>query len=462
MAERARSRLVDFEVATNPRYKPNWHHEKIARELEHIEQFGDRDYKILIVTVPPRHGKSQQCSIDFPAWYLGRNPQKEIIIASYSAELAHTFGAKTRDKVDSEQFRAIFPEVRLKEDDKAKGAWRTNKGGGYMAAGVGGPITGRGGNILLVDDPVKNREEAESEVMREKNWDWFTSTAFTRLEPKGVAIVIMTRWHLGDLAGRIIEHPEMKRRVKIIRLPALAETDGLRRKAGQALWPERYDEKAMAEIKNTVGPYDWQALYQGNPILTEKQEFKTPWYKYIDEEELEMKETAKFLTVDTAMSKRTQADHCGFVDNSVDNENFWNFKAWRARLGPEELVDALFSLHESRHYTAIGIERTAYTDGLKPFLDSEQRLRKRFLPIVELKHNETAKEIRIRGLIPRYAAGSIRHVRGRCEPLEEEQMQFPAGMKDDVLDAAAYQLQLAGVRKGGVTVHRGKGGFQNR
>lgn len=452
----ARSNLVAFEIATNSRYNPNWHHEKIAQELEHIEAFGDRDYKILIVTVPPRHGKSQQCSVDFPAWYLGRNPQKEIIIASYSAELAHTFGAKTRDKVDSEQFRAIFPEVKLKEDDKAKGAWRTNKAGGYMAAGVGGPITGRGGNILLIDDPVKNREEAESEVMREKIWDWFTSTAFTRLEPQGVAIVIMTRWHMGDLAGKIIEHPELKKRIKIIRLPAIAEINGKRRKAGEALWPGRYSEKALAEIKNAVGPYDWTALYQGNPILTENQEFKPAWYRYRDEAEVSVMETANYLTVDTAMSKKTQADHCGFCDNSVDKENFWNLRAWRAKLGPEELVDALFALHETRHYTAIGIEKTTYTDGLKPFLDSEQRKRGRFLPIVELKHNQTSKEIRIRGLIPRYASGSIFHVQGQCEPLEEEQRQFPAGMKDDVIDATAYQLQLVGEKKGGISVYRPK------
>ena len=111
------------------------------------------------------------------------------------------------------------------------------------------------------------------------------------------------------------------------------------------------------------------------------------------------------------MSKASQADYCGFCDNSVDSEQFWNVKAWRARLNPNELVDALFALHETRKYTSIGVEKTAYLDGLKPFLDSEQRLRGRFLPIVELKHNQTAKEIRIRGLIPRYAAGSIRHLK---------------------------------------------------
>ena len=465
MAQRAREYLVDFQIATNPLYEPNWHHEKIARELEHIAKHCDRDYKILIVTVPPRHGKSQQCSIDFPAWFLGNDPTKEIIMASYSAELAETFGGKTRDKVDSLEYKVIFPGVRLREDEKARGRWTTNKGGGYVSAGVGGAITGRGANILFIDDPVKNREEAESEVYQEKTWEWFTSTAFTRLSPNGVVVLIMTRWHMRDLAGRLMDDPDLAEMTKILKFPAIALKGGSMRKEGEALWPTRYTLEALNKTKMAVGPYDWSALYQCSPVLTEKQEFKPDWYKEISEEAVNSKQTNNFLTVDTAMSKRTQADYCGFCDNSVDKENFWNFKAWRSRLGPEELVDNLFALHERRHYTAIGIEKTTYTDGLKPFLDSEQRKRGRFLPIVELHHSMTSKEIRIRGLIPRYASGSIRHIKDQCDALVEEQMQFPNGLHDDVLDAAAYQLQLvdAGGKKG-MSINRPKsgGGFSSK
>lgn len=443
----AREHLIDFEIVTDPDYKPNWHHEKIALELEHVEKHGDRDYKVLIITVPPRHGKSRECSIDFPAWFLGRNPKKEVIMASYSAELAQTFGGKTRDRVDSLQYKVIFPGVRLREDQKAKGNWSTKQGGGYMAAGVGGAITGRGADVFIIDDAVKNREEAESEVYREKNWDWFTSVAFTRLHPKGVMIVIMTRWQVDDLAGRIMESVELSAMTKVLKFPAISNKSGLNRKVGEPLWPERYDLEALMEIKAAIGPYDWAALYQCDPVLTEKQEFKPEWYIYVDEQEVLSKETRNYLTVDTAMSKKAQADYCGFCDNSIDRENFWNIKAWRSRLGPEELVDNLFSLHEQRHYSSIGIEKTAYTDGLKPFLDAEQRKRNKFLPIVELKHNQTSKEIRIRGLIPRYATHSIRHIKGRCDDLEEEQMQFPNGLHDDILDAMAYQDQVAGAKK---------------
>lgn len=438
----ARNHLVDFSIATNPRYEPNWHHDLIGRELEHIEHVGDRDYKILVISVPPRHGKSQQGSIDFPAWFLGRNPHKEIITASYSAELAQDFGGKTREKVASEEYQFIFPEVRLREDERARGRWRTGQGGSYTAVGVGGSATGRGAHIFLIDDPVKNREEAESEISPERIWDWFTSVVFTRLEPHGVIIVIMTRWSMNDLAGRIITHPELSKRTKVITLPAIAEFDDANRKKGDPLWPAKYPLPALVEIKNAIGPYDWSALYQGSPILSEDQEFKPAWIKRITERELSMLNCRRFLTIDTAMSKKTQADYTGFCDNAVSKENFWHFRTWRAKLGPEELVDAIFTLHQNNRYERIGIEKTAYLDGLKPFLDSEQRKRNRFLPIVELEHKQTSKEIRIRGLIPRYASGSIFHVDGQCGALEEEQQQFPVGVHDDVLDAAAYQLQI--------------------
>lgn len=452
----ARNYLVDFEIATNPLYDPNWHHEIIAKELEHIEAVGDRDYKILIVSVPPRHGKSQQCSIDFPSWYLGRNPRKEVITASHTAELAQTFGGKTREKMEAEPFKAIFPKVYLREDERAKGHWRTNVGGGYLSVGVGGPITGHGANVILIDDPIKNREEAESETYREKHWDWFTSTAFTRLEPGGVIIVIMTRWHMDDLAGRILQHPELSKRTKLINFRAISVFDELpHRTANHSLWRKKYNLNALKEIRSAVGPYDWSALYMGSPILTENQEFKAAWHRYVTEREIEVMNVRRFLTIDTAMSKSNQADFTGFCDNSVNDQNFWHLRAWRLRLGAEELVEALFTLHTNNHYEKIGIEKTAYLDGLKPFLDNEQRKRKLFLPIVELKHNQTAKEVRIRGLIPRYATGSVFHVTGQCDALEEEEFSFPYGVHDDVLDATAYQLQLADAKgSGGTSVYK--------
>ncbi len=279
--------------------------------------------------------------------------------------------------------------------------------------------------------------------MRKKIWDWFTSTLFTRLEPGGVVIVMHTRWHMLDLVGMIKESPELSKRVKHIHLPALSGFNDPLRPVNTPLWPERFDNAALLEIKNAVGPYDWSSLYQGSPILTENQEFKPEWIKSIDEAELAVMSTRRFLSVDSAMSKKTQADYTGLCDNRVNSQNFWHLMAWRMKLSPEELVDTLFALHASNNYELIGLEETTFTMGLKPYLDAEQRRRNVFLPIVPLKHNQVSKEIRVRGLIPRYAAGSVFHVKGRCNDLEEEQRQFPVGIHDDVLDAEAYQLQLA-------------------
>lgn len=432
--------LIDFSIITNRLYKPNWHHEEIANGLELIEQ---GRIKRLMIQMPPRHGKSQLATINFPAWYLGKNPDREIITASYSADLAQDFGAKTRDLVNSDSYHDIF-ETLLKADEQAKGKWRTTEGGTYVSTGVGGPITGRGANVLIIDDPFKNREEADSEVIREKIWNWYISTAYTRLDPGGAIIIIATRWHLDDLIGRILkQEQEGGEEWFLISFPAIAEEDEDYRKVGQALWPNRYPLETLATIKTTIGPYEWQALYQQSPVLTEGQEFKKEWILTRDEREVRAMDTRKYLTVDPALSKKSSADYTGFCDNAVDKENFWNLKAWRERLDPNDLVEKLFFLHGQRNYEIIGIEKTAYLDGLKLYIDDQMRKRNKFLPIEPLSHRETAKEIRIRALIPRYASRSVYHIKTECHALEEEMFTFPKGMTDDVLDATAYQLQIA-------------------
>ena len=440
IVQAGRYSLIDFSIITNRNYKPSWHHEEIAKGLELVEQ---GKIKRLMIQMPPRHGKSQLASINFPAWYIGRNPDKEIIAACYAADLAQDFGAKTRDLINSESYQDIF-NIRLKEDEQARGKWRTKQGGTYISTGVGGPITGRGADKLIIDDPFKNREEANSAVIREKVWNWYISTAYTRLEKDGAIIIIATRWHLDDLIGRVLkQEQEGGEEWYLISFPAIAEEDEDYRKKGEALWPQRFDLKTLKNIKKTIGPYEWQSLYQQSPVLTEGQEFKKEWVEYRDIREVHMMDTRKYLTIDTAISEKESADYTGFCDNAVDKENFWNLKAWRERLNPNDLVEKLFFLHGQRNYEKIGIEKTAYYDGLKPYIDDQMRKRNKFLPIVPLSHKSTAKEIRIRSLIPRYASRSVFHIKGECHALEEEMFTFPKGMTDDVLDATAYQLQLA-------------------
>ena len=432
--------LIPFCALTNINYNPAWIHYQIAEKLEAVER---GEIKRLILCVPPRHGKSELGSINFPAWYLGRHPFHEVIIASYSAELAQDFGYKTRNLVNSEEYQEIF-NAKLRDDSRSKAKWLTGEGGGYTSAGVGGAITGRGANLFVIDDPFKNREEADSRLIRQKVWSWFASTAYTRLEKDGAIVLILTRWNKDDLAGRLIEAEKNGgEHWEIVKFPAIATQDEENRAKGEALWPEKYDLPALENIKRTVGPYDWASLYQQEPMSAETQEFKEEWFKSRTIEEVLKLSTRRYLSIDTAVSQRDAADFTGMVLNFVDSQNNWNFITYKLKINPKELMDNIFALHEKYGFEAIGIEETVYSQAVKPFFDDEMRKRNKFLNIVPLKHKQQQKETRIRGLINRYQSGSIYHIKGQCQELEEELLDFPKGVHDDVADAAAYQGQLA-------------------
>lgn len=430
--------LITFSTLIDRDYVENWHHDVLADKLMAVER---GEIKRLMIFMPPRHGKSQLATINFPAYYLGRNKKNEVIVASYSGELANDFGSKTRDIISNPTYQRIFMGLALKEDDKSKGKWSTNEGGSYTSVGVGGAITGKGADLFVIDDPIKNSEEANSQVYRDKVWDWYRTTARTRLEKGAAMIVILTRWHDDDLAGRLLKLDEGK--WDVLCLPAIADVDEEYRKKGEPLWPDKYTLDDLAELKKDVGVYNWSALYQQKPIMNENQEFKNIWFKSIPREQVMRLNTRRYLTVDTAYSKKDAADYIGFTENYVDRENNWNIAGYRMKFDPKELTDYLFTIQELRAFERIGIEETAYTVGLMAYMNEEMRKRNKFLPIQMLKHNQVSKEIRIRGLIPRYGSGSIYHIANECKDLEDEAVAFPRGTNDDILDSLAYQLQLA-------------------
>lgn len=265
-ARKARNSLLSFTEYTNPIYARAQHHAQIAAALEEVER-GDNDR--LMIFMPPRHGKSELASKRFPAWCLGRNPRRQIIAASYNSDLADDFGRNVRNIVAEPEFGQVFPKVTLAPDSKAAGRMNTNYGGAYVAAGVGTAVTGRGADIALIDDPFKDRQEADSERRRELVWDWYRSTLYTRLMPGGSIVLIQTRWHEDDLAGRILEQEGDQ--WKVLELPAI-NTDG------EALWPEWYDVEALNRIKNTIGPREWSALYQQKPQPDEGTFFRREWF----------------------------------------------------------------------------------------------------------------------------------------------------------------------------------------
>jgi len=433
--------LIDFSIILDKNYKPNFHHEKIANALERVES---GEIKRLIIQMPPRHGKSQLASINFPAWYLGRNPDKEIITASYSADLAIDFGSKTRDVVSDELYKEIF-ETRLKQDEQNKAKWKTNKKGSYTSVGVGGPLTGRGANVLIIDDPIKNREEAESETIRKKVWDWYTSTAYTRLEKNGAIIVIMTRWHLDDLAGRLLDYEEHGgEHWEVISFPAVAEQDEDYRKEGEALWPAKYDIDALMNIKQNIGAYDWNALYQQNPIHSDTQEFKREWFKYFTDEDILLLDLDVYALVDLAISEGKEADNTSIqvIGKNRNKPEIYKLEDSTGRLDPAQVIEYLFHLKEKYKFKfrKAGIESVGYQKSLMYFINEEQRRRQVYFDVVELKA-VSSKESRIRGLVPMYKNGIIYH-RNTDTDYENELLTFPFGKHDDRIDAMAYLQQV--------------------
>lgn len=262
------SKLLSYVCYQWPRYRIGDHHKLIAKKLEAVER---GESTRLMITVPPRHGKSMLASEYFPAWYLGRNPEKYIIAASYNQEFADGFGRKVRNQLLDPVFHDIFPDCRLMADSTSAKAFNTTKGGSYYAVGIGGPLTGRGADLLLIDDPIKNHEEAQSDLIRQKMKDWYASTAYTRLMPNAAIVLIQTRWHNDDLGGWL-QKEHAQEGWEIIDLPAINDK-------GEALWPSQFPVKRLHEIRDAIGPTNWSALYQQTPIVEGGGILKRKWWK---------------------------------------------------------------------------------------------------------------------------------------------------------------------------------------
>ena len=263
---RARDELSAYCVALHPPFELTRHHRFLVNKLESIVR-GEIDR--LMLFLPPRHGKSLFASTLFPAWYLGRHPERSIITASYGAELAGDFGRRVRTFVSSDLHRAIFPSSCIADDNAAVHRFGLSRGGNYYAVGVGGPITGRGADLLLIDDPLKGSEDAYSVTARRSLQTWFESVAYTRLQPGAAIVLIQTRWHQDDLAGWLLKEHAADNWT-VVSLPAIAEPgDALGRPEGEPLWPSKFPTEALARIREAIGSSAWSALYQQRPVAAE-------------------------------------------------------------------------------------------------------------------------------------------------------------------------------------------------
>ena len=452
LVQAGRRRLLNCCQLINPKYEVVWFHEIIARKLEEVLlRVQNKQKARLIITVPPRHGKSQLASIYFPAWALGKCPSIKFIFATYGADLAEKMGLSTRDVINSEPFQAIFPDVQLRQDVKAKAKWMTNKGGSYTAVGAGGAITGQGGDIIICDALVKSRDEAESETMQGFVWEYYRSTLYSRLEGYGAIIMIMQRWNQKDIVARLLEEDERKKAAgepaeewEVINFPAIAEEDefidgALVRKEGEPLWPAKFPLPVLNNIRSTAGVYNFVSQYQQDPIATESQEFKEHHFKYFEEEDLMGKYLRYYTIVDPAISQKKSADNTVVltIGKEVNGPNWYRIREDAKRLTPSQTVDLIF-LHQSQYKSEVSLETVAYQMALKYALLEEQRKRERYFTINEIKTSSN-KQTRIRGLLPLYESGVIHHRKSDVE-YERELLSFPNGRRDDRIDAMSMGL----------------------
>jgi predicted phage terminase large subunit-like protein len=260
-----------------PNYKFSLHNLAIANVLERVES---GHITRLIVNMPPRHGKTMQISELFPAWYMGRHPEREILFATYSFDRSGDCGRKVRNQMTDPYHKIIFPDCEVSKDAAGANRMMTKQGGAYVATGVGGGIVGRGANLFIIDDPISSREDADSDTSRKKLLDWYRGVAYTRLMNPNVIILVMTRWHFDDLAGFLLEEMQHEGWA-VLKMPAIADghDDPIGRQSGEALWPTEYGVERLRQIKTTIGTREWNAQYQQIPMPDEGSMINIKWFK---------------------------------------------------------------------------------------------------------------------------------------------------------------------------------------
>jgi len=391
--------------------------------------------KRLLIQMPPRHGKSEFASAHFPAWYLGTFPDRRVILASYEHDFAASWGAKARDRFA--EWAPHLWRLWLRKDKQAADDWGiTGHAGGMVCAGVGGPITGRGADLLIVDDPVKSAEEANSETYRQRAWDWYRATAYTRLEPQGALILIMTRWHEDDLAGRILaEAGSNGERWEAIRLPALADGDDvLGRAEGEPLWPERYPAQALAEIRQSIGSYWWEALYQQRPAPPEGALFRRSWWQYYDVAPDDLQEW--WLSVDCAFKATEDSSYVVIQAWGRRWAELYLLDQWRQRADFVQTLEAIQAMAGRWPQATLKlVEDKANGPAVISML---QRRVPGLVPV----QPQGGKLSRAQAILPLVEAGNVRLPRSASwlgDFLAECDV-FPVGAHDDQVDAMSQAL----------------------
>jgi len=385
--------------------------------------------KRLMVFMPPRHGKSELISKYFTTWYLGTHPDNRIILTSYEADQAAGFGEKSRDLLH--EYSKVYG-VDVSAGSSARNRWDIEgRRGGMVTAGVGGAITGKGASIFIIDDPVKNAEQANSTTYREKAKDWYRSTAYTRLTPDGAIILIQTRWHEDDLGGWLLN--ESNDEWDIVRLPAIDSE-------GKALWPDHFDINKLNEIKGELGDYWFNAMYQQNPMPAEGAVLKRNWIQYYEPGSIDFAPATTLTGWDLAISMKDTADYTVSCTAKVmPNNNIYIIDWTREHINGPDQMNAVINQYDRHQPMIVGVETNAYQAALPQFI-----LQRRQIPI---KNMPTFKD-----KMTKIISGFTMFEQGKVylpleHPLlgefENEFVRFPNGTHDDMLDATNMIIELA-------------------
>jgi len=446
--------MVGFVYATMPSYVMGWVHEEICAELDaFLADVVAGKSPRLMLTMPPRHGKTELASRRFPAYVLGRYPDMQIISTSYSADLATRNNKDVQRIIESEAYSRIFSETRMGGIGARASGWQRTSDyfeivghkGSVRSAGVGGGITGMGGSILIIDDPFKDRQEADSETQRENVWDWYTSTLYTRLAPGGGIVVINTRWHMDDLSGRLLEMQANGEgdTWRVVNFPAIADADEPHRKAGEALHPERYSLEQLESIRAAIGPRDWNALYQQRPAPDEGAYFRREWMQTYDT----LPPYLRYYGASDYAVTADGGDYTVHVLAGVDEqENIYLVDLWRGQTDALEWIDAWSNIVRMYKPQIWAEEGGVILKSLDPIIRKrcqEQRIfstyRQQFASVAD-------KPTRARSLQARMQMGKVFFPSpSRCPwvaDLMAEMLTFPVGRHDDQVDALSLLTRM--------------------
>ena len=442
--ELCQDKFIKFVEKVWPTFISGAHHKRMAEAFERV---ANGTCKRLIINMPPRHTKSEFASYLLPAWFLGKFPHKKVIQTSHTAELAVGFGRKVRNLVDSEIYNGIFPNLVLQADSKAAGRWNTSRGGDYFAIGVGGAVTGKGADVLIIDDPHSEQEAAmaaSNPEVYDKVYEWYTSGPRQRLQPGGAIVIVMTRWAARDLTGQVLKSAAQRagEEWEVIEFPAILPS-------GNPVWPQFWSKEELEALREELPNSKWQAQYQQNPVGNESAIVKRDWWKWWEKDDPPVCDYI-LQSWDTAFEKTQRADYSagttwGIFNCEEDNfaPNIILLNTYKKRVEFPDLKRDVLREYNEYEPDSLIVEKKA--SGAPLIYD----LRAMGIPVQEYTPGKGQDKIaRLNSVSDIIASGKVWVPQTRwAEELVDEVAAFPSGEHDDLVDATT--LALMRFRQGG-------------